>query len=72
LHQKADIEHALRHVREIGGNSAVRALLTDALGHRTTHMKRELRAIGMGCGDDHAATRIEITLAEEGILPTIQ
>lgn len=66
-----DIEHALRHVREIGGNPSVRTILLDALGHRAPNMKRELRAINMGCGDDHVATRIENTLMEEGTLPSV-
>lgn len=63
-----DIEDALRHVRQIGGNSVVRNVLQGALAHRSMSVKRELRAISMGCGDDFAATRIEATLAEEGII----
>jgi len=68
LEQKSDIEHALRHVRQIGGNASVRDVLSAALAHRATHAKRELRAIGMGCGDDFAACRVEHILAEEGKL----
>lgn len=66
MKENPDIEHALRHVRQIGGNDAVRDVLCGALAHRATHAKRELRAIAMGCGDDHAASRIETILAEEG------
>lgn len=64
----SQIERALQHVREIGGNEAVRNDLMQLLGHRAGCVKRELRAIAMGCGDDHVASRIEAVLVEEGAL----
>jgi hypothetical protein len=67
--QDTEVDQALRHVREFGGNSSVRAILAHALEPHAMSKKHELRAISMGCGDDHVASSIERTLQQGGWTP---